>query len=40
VLLHPVKVKILNLNSAIQPCVITPCEGEDFKFLILPVKSR
>ncbi len=30
----------LNLNSAIQPCVITPCEGEDFKFLILPVKSR
>ena len=30
----------MNLNSAIQPCVITPCEGEDFVFLILPVKSR
>ena len=30
----------INLNSAIQPCVITPCEGEDFVFLILPVKSR
>jgi DNA polymerase-3 subunit beta len=30
----------LNLNSPIQPCVITPCEGEDFEFLILPVKSR
>lgn len=30
----------INLNSPIQPCVITPCEGEDFTFLILPVKSR
>lgn len=30
----------LNLNSAIQPCVITPCEGDEFNFLILPVKSR
>ena len=30
----------INLNSAIQPCVITPTEGEDFLFLILPVKSR
>ncbi|MBR6779016.1 MAG: DNA polymerase III subunit beta [Clostridia bacterium] len=30
----------INFNSQIQPCVITPCEGEDFTFLILPVKSR
>ena len=30
----------INLNSPIQPCVITPCENEDFVFLILPVKSR
>ena len=30
----------MNLNSPIQPCVITPCEGNDFIFLILPVKSR
>lgn len=30
----------LNLNSAIQPCVITACEGNDFTFLILPVKAR
>ena len=30
----------MNLNSAIQPCVITPCEGDDFMFLILPVRSR
>ena len=30
----------LNFNSAIQPCVITPCEGNDFEFLILPVKAR
>ena len=30
----------MNFNSQIQPCVITPCEGEDFVFLILPVKSR
>jgi len=30
----------MNLNSAIQPCVITPVEGEDFIFLILPVKAR
>lgn len=30
----------MNLNSAIQPCVITPCEGDDFIFLILPVKAR
>ena len=30
----------MNFNSAIQPCIITPCEGEDFLFLILPVKSR
>ena len=30
----------MNFNSPIQPCVITPCEGNDFVFLILPVKSR
>lgn len=30
----------INFNSQIQPCVITPCEGKDFEFLILPVKSR
>lgn len=30
----------INFNSPIQPCVITPCEGNDFTFLILPVKSR
>lgn len=30
----------LNMNSAIQPCVVTPCEEEDFTFLILPVKAR
>ena len=30
----------IKLNSAIQPCIITPCEGDDFTFLILPVKSR
>ncbi len=30
----------MNFNSQIQPCVITPSEGEDFIFLILPVKSR
>lgn len=30
----------MSLNSAIQPCVITPCEGNDFVFLILPVKAR
>lgn len=30
----------LNLNSSILPCVITPCEGDDFVFLILPVRSR
>ncbi len=30
----------INLNSQIQPCVITPCEGEEFLFLILPVKAR
>lgn len=30
----------INLNSPIQPCVITPCEGNDFLFLILPVKAR
>ena len=30
----------MNLNSSIQPCVITPCEGDDFAFLILPVKAR
>lgn len=30
----------INFNSQIQPCVISPCEGEDFAFLILPVKSR
>ena len=30
----------MNLNSSIQPCVITPTEGDDFVFLILPVKSR
>jgi DNA polymerase-3 subunit beta len=30
----------INLNTTILPCVITPCEGEDFAFLILPVKAR
>lgn len=30
----------MNFNSQIQPCVITPCEGDDFIFLILPVKAR
>ena len=30
----------MNLNSSIQPCVITPCEGDDFVFLILPVKAK
>ncbi len=30
----------MKFNSAIQPCIITPCENEDFVFLILPVKSR
>lgn len=30
----------MNFNSSIQPCVITPCEGNDFIFLILPVKAR
>lgn len=30
----------MNFNSQIQPCVITPCEGNDFLFLILPVKAR
>ena len=30
----------LNLNSAILPCVITPCEGDEFTFLILPVRSK
>ena len=30
----------LNFNSPIQPCVITPSEGEDFLFLILPVKAK
>ena len=30
----------INFNSQIQPCVITPFEGEGFVFLILPVKSR
>ena len=30
----------ISFNSQIQPCVVTPCEGEDFVFLILPVKSR
>ncbi len=30
----------MNFNSPIQPCVITPCEGNDFVFLILPVKAR
>lgn len=30
----------MNFNSAIQPCVITPCEGDDFVFLILPVKAK
>lgn len=30
----------INLNSPIQPCVITPCEDESFQFLILPVKNR
>lgn len=30
----------MNFNSPIQPCVITPCEGNEFVFLILPVKAR
>ncbi len=30
----------INFNSPIMPCVITPCEGNDFEFLILPVKAR
>ena len=30
----------MNFNSQIQPCVITPSEGDDFLFLILPVKAR
>ena len=30
----------MNLNGSIQPCVITPCEGDDFVFLILPVRAR
>ncbi len=30
----------MNFNSQIQPCVITPSEGDEFIFLILPVKSR
>jgi len=30
----------ISFNTQIQPCVVTPCEGEDFVFLILPVKSR
>ncbi len=30
----------LNFNSAIQPCVITPSEGNDYLFLILPVKAK
>ena len=30
----------LNFNSQIQPCVVTPSEGNDFLFLILPVKAR
>ncbi len=30
----------INFNSPIQPCVIVPTEGEDFTFLILPVKAR
>lgn len=30
----------ISFNSSIQPCIITPVEGEDFVFLILPVKSR
>lgn len=30
----------INLNTSIQPCVITPCEGNDFLFFILPVKNR
>lgn len=30
----------IKLNSAIQPCIITPTEDEEFIFLILPVKSR
>lgn len=30
----------LNFNSSIQPCVVTPSEGNDFLFLILPVKAK
>ena len=30
----------INFNSPILPCTITPTEGNDFIFLILPVKAR
>ena len=30
----------ISLNSAFLPCVVTPTEGDDFTFLILPVKAR
>ncbi len=30
----------LNMNSAIQPCVITPCDSDEFTFLILPIKAH
>ena len=28
----------VNFNSAISPCVIKPNEGEDYFYLILPVR--
>ena len=28
----------MNFTSAVAPCIITPCEGEDFLYLILPVR--
>ncbi|MBE7076531.1 MAG: DNA polymerase III subunit beta [Clostridiales bacterium] len=30
----------MSFNSSILPCVISPCEGDDFLFLILPVRAR
>ena len=28
----------LNFTTPIAPCIIKPCEGEEFLFLILPVR--
>lgn len=30
---------LLNLNSNISPCVLVPTEGEDFLYLVLPVRT-